>query len=86
MRFFSKIGMITLLTTLGLGIYLLIIKYAQGQNIGSRPLLLLTILLGIAGFQFLFTGFLAELLVRQNVTASDLYSIRRVYGTQEESK
>ena len=86
MRFFSKIGMITLLTTLGLGIYLLVVKYAQGQDIGSRPLLLLTILLGIAGFQFLFTGFIAELLVRQNVSVSSLYSVRRTYGTQEESK
>ncbi len=86
MRFFSKIGFITLLTTLGLGIYLLIIKYAQGQEIGSRPLLILTILLGIAGFQFLFTGFLAELLVRQKISASSLYSIRRIYGAQEDRK
>ena len=86
MRFFSKIGIITLLTTLGLGIYLLVAKYAYGQDIGSRPLLLLTILLGIAGFQFLFTGFLAELLVRQNISASSLYSIRKIYGIQEESK
>jgi len=86
MRFFSKIGVTTLLTTLGLGIYLLVIKYAQGQDIGSRPLLLLTILLGIAGFQFLFTGFLAELLVRQNISASSIYSIRKIYGKQEEPK
>lgn len=86
MRFFSKIGIITLLTSLGLGIYLLIIKYAYGQDIGSRPLLLLTILLGIAGFQFLFTGFLAELFVRQNISVSSLYSIRKIYGNQEEPK
>ncbi|MCG3215379.1 MAG: glycosyltransferase family 2 protein [Candidatus Heimdallarchaeota archaeon] len=85
MRLFSKIGILSLLTSLGLGIYLLVIKFAYGQDIGTRPLLLLTILLGIAGFQFLFTGFLAELTVRQNITVSSLYSIKKIYGLEEET-
>ena len=83
MRLFSKIGVLSLLTALGSGIYLLVVKFAYGQDIGTRPLLLLTILLGISGFQFLFTGFLAELIARKYVDSSSLYSIKKVHEIKE---
>lgn len=83
MHLFSGIGVISLLIALGLGIFLLVIKYAYGQDIGDRPLLLLTILLGIAGLQFFFTGFLAELVVRQNTTSTDLYSIKKIHDNAD---
>ncbi|MCG3226555.1 MAG: glycosyltransferase family 2 protein [Candidatus Heimdallarchaeota archaeon] len=83
MRLFSKVGTLFLLTALGSGIYLLIVKFAYGQDIGTRPLLLLTILLGISGFQFLFTGFLAELIARKYVDSSSLYSIKKVHEIEE---
>ncbi|MBY9000549.1 MAG: glycosyltransferase family 2 protein [Candidatus Heimdallarchaeota archaeon] len=79
MHLFSSIGILSMLLALASGIYLLVVKYAYGEDIGTRPLLLLTILLGIAGFQFVFTGFLAELIVRQKTTASSLYSIKKVH-------
>ena len=79
MRLFSSIGVFSILLALASGIYLLVVKYAYGEDIGTRPLLLLTILLGVAGFQFIFTGFLAELIVRQKTTASSLYSIKKIY-------
>ncbi len=79
MHLFSGIGILSILLALASGICLLVVKYAYGENIGTRPLLFLTILLGVAGFQFLFTGFLAELIVRQKTTASSLYSIKKVH-------
>ncbi|MCG3223667.1 MAG: glycosyltransferase, partial [Candidatus Heimdallarchaeota archaeon] len=79
MHLFSSMGVFSILLALASGIYLLVVKYAYGEDIGTRPLLLLTILLGVAGFQFLFTGFLAELIVRQKTTASSLYSIKKVH-------
>jgi len=79
MHLFSSMGLLSILLALASGIYLLVIKYTYGEDIGTRPLLLLTILLGVAGFQFLFTGFLAELIVRQKTTASSLYSIKKVH-------
>ena len=84
MRLFSKIGGMFLLTALASGIYLLVVKFAHNQDIGTRPLLLLTILLGISGFQFLFTGFLAEIIARNNASSTPLYSIKKTHRTDEE--
>lgn len=63
-HFFGSIG-------LGLGVlgslsltWLGIQKFIMGEDIGSRPLLLIAILLIVASVQFLTTGILAELLSR----------------------
>lgn len=45
------------------GLYLTV-QHFRGIAIGDRPLLLLTVLLVLFGFQLMVTGFLAELLVR----------------------
>jgi glycosyltransferase involved in cell wall biosynthesis len=47
-----------------LGIYLSVVKLALGQDIGSRPLLLLAILLMVLGVQMITMGLLGELVVR----------------------
>lgn len=47
-----------------LGVYLSIVKLALGQDIGSRPLLLLAILLMVLGVQMITMGLLGELVVR----------------------
>jgi glycosyltransferase involved in cell wall biosynthesis len=47
-----------------LGVYLVFVKLGLGQNIGDRPLLLLTALLALVGIQFLVLGLLAELIIR----------------------
>lgn len=46
------------------GVKLLYDKYALGQGIGSRPLLILVVLLVLLGMQFIFNGLLAELIIR----------------------
>ena len=47
-----------------LGFYLSVVKLALGQDIGSRPLLLLAILLMVLGVQMITMGLLGELVVR----------------------
>jgi glycosyltransferase involved in cell wall biosynthesis len=44
--------------------YLAWVKFLLGESIGTRPLLLVGVLLVIASFQFLTTGVVAELLTR----------------------
>ncbi len=47
-----------------------------GEPIGTRPLLMLGVLLTITGLQFLCFGLLGELLVRTTVTAREIFSVR----------
>jgi glycosyltransferase involved in cell wall biosynthesis len=62
LHFFGAIGGIFLFLGILVSIYLTIIHF-QGQAIGRRPLLFLGMLLIISGFQVLFTGFLADLII-----------------------
>lgn len=47
-----------------IGLYLTFVKIALGQDIGSRPLLLLAVVLIIVGVQMLSIGLVAEMLMR----------------------
>jgi glycosyltransferase involved in cell wall biosynthesis len=85
MRFFFKVGFLSVMIALGLGIYLLVMKYAYSQ-ITSIGLLVLTILLGLGGVQLFFMGLLAELIVRKRITKTNLYSIKKVYKYEEKKK
>ena len=84
-RYFFKMGISSLMITLGLGIYLLVMKYVYNQNM-SIGLLLLTILLGLGGVQLFFMGFLAELVVRKNISKTNLYSVKKVFKYEEKEK
>lgn len=68
LHLFGGIGALAVLIGVALGIYLSVLHFS-GQPIGNRPLLLLTVLLVLFGFQLIFTGFLAELFVRGQGTA-----------------
>jgi glycosyltransferase involved in cell wall biosynthesis len=62
LHFFGLIGGIAS----GIGSLILLYLYAlrlMGQSIGTRPLLTFGMLLVLAGFQLLFTGFLADLIL-----------------------
>ncbi len=71
-HFFGSIGM--LLGSLGGAImgWLLVVKFVLGEDIGSRPLLFVGILLLVASVQFLTTGVLAEMLSRTFFASSNL--------------
>lgn len=63
-RIFGKMGLLFLGLGGGLGVYLSYIKLFLGQNIGSRPSLLLAVLLVIVGWLSLGLGLLGEMIVR----------------------
>ncbi len=61
-----------------IGVYLSVLKVIFGQDIGTRPLLLLGVLLVILGVQMLSMGLLAEMITRTYHEAQDkpIYVIR----------
>ena len=63
-QFFGRIGLVFgALGGLALG-YLAVVKFGYGQDIGTRPLLMVGILLVVVSVQFLTTGVLSEMLSR----------------------
>ena len=71
-HFFGAIGIV--FGTIGgsMMAWLLVVKFALGENIGQRPLLFVSILFLVAAVQFLTTGVLAELRIRTFYASSDL--------------
>ncbi|MGF1538632.1 MAG: glycosyltransferase family 2 protein [Elainellaceae cyanobacterium] len=70
----------------GLGIlislYLTVLKLVMGQDIGTRPLLILAVVLILAGLQLLSFGLLAEMMMRtyHESQGRPIYRIREVVG------
>ena len=62
--------------------YLLVVKFGFGENIGQRPLLFVAILFLVAAIQLLTTGVLAELLAR-TFFASAPYTHHRIAWQNE---
>lgn len=62
--------------------YLFWVKFGLGESIGTRPLLLVGVVLVIASLQFLTTGVVAELLTRTYFESSNVkpYLARSVHG------
>ncbi|KKZ11812.1 MAG: glycosyl transferase, partial [Candidatus Synechococcus spongiarum 142] len=63
MHVFGFAGFLAITTSSLLGLYLLVVKLL-GEDIGTRPLLLLSVVLGLAGVQMFCLGLLGELLMR----------------------
>ncbi len=78
MQFFGLMGLVSGGIGFVLGLYLTFLKLLTGANIGTRPLLLLAILLMILGVQFVMMGLLGELLSRTyfEVQGKTIYMIR----------
>jgi len=63
LHFFGIAGFLFFIIGFGILFYLSFLKIFLGEAIGERPLLFLGILLILSGFQILFTGFLADLII-----------------------
>ena len=63
MYVFGFIGIISIISSFIISSYLIVLKFF-GENIGSRPLLIFALILGIAGVQLFSFGLLGELLMR----------------------
>ena len=65
--------------------YLAALKIFWGQDIGTRPLLILGVLLILAGMQIFFTGILAEIQIRTYYESQKKprYHVREILGSNE---
>jgi len=70
-HFFGSIGLIFGAIGSLIMAYLLVIKFAMGEDVGHRPLLFVGILFLVASIQLLTTGVLSELLARTFFASSD---------------
>jgi len=80
LHLFGLIGGIFLLAGLGISVYLTVLHF-QGYAISRRPILFLGMLFIISGFQILFTGFLADLIINLSNKNAHEFSIK--YSTKE---
>ncbi|MEM9163003.1 MAG: glycosyltransferase family 2 protein [Cyanobacteria bacterium P01_F01_bin.4] len=87
MHVFGPFGLVSILSSLGLGTYLAFAKFAMGQDIGDRPLLLLTVVLFLSGIQLFSFGLLAELTMRtyHESQKRPIYRIREIVGQSFQS-
>ncbi len=83
MHVFGLWGLICLILGTLIGIYLTILKLFLNQNIGDRPLLILSVLLVLTGLQLFSFGLLAELLMRtyHESQRKPIYRVREIVGT-----
>lgn len=80
MHVFGLLGLISMISGMGIGIYLTFLKLAFGVMIGNRPLLILAVLLLVTGVQLFSFGLLAELLMRtyHESQGRPIYRVREV--------
>jgi glycosyltransferase involved in cell wall biosynthesis len=80
MHVFGMLGMTSTILGVLIGGYLTFLKLGLGQSIGSRPLLILAVLLVLTGVQLFGFGLLAELLMRtyHESQGRPIYRIRQV--------
>jgi len=77
-HFFGTIGLVFGAISALMFLYLLIVRFIVGEDIGTRPLLLVAIMLFLGAVQMITTGIVAEMLVRTNGGA-DAYTVRATY-------
>lgn len=80
MQIFGTLGLLSVLGGILINIYLVVLKLLTNADIGSRPLLLLGVLLIILGFQFISLGLIGELVVRVYYEAQN----KPIYVVREE--
>ena len=81
---FGFVGIISILISLAMSSYLIVLKI-MGEDIGNRPLLMFALILGIAGVQLFSFGLLSELLIRtyHESQSRPIYRIRSIISTNQ---
>ena len=84
---FGGLGLVGFAAGTALGLYLSFVKLILGRDIGSRPLLLLSILLMVLGVQLVSMGLLGELVVRTYYEAQGklIYAVREILDDEQEA-
>lgn len=78
-HFFGVIGLSFGALSGLLFLYLLTVKFMFGEDIGTRPLLIVAVMLFVASVQMISTGIIAEILARPD-TDTKGYFVRNIYG------
>ncbi|MDB9524528.1 glycosyltransferase family 2 protein [Oscillatoria sp. CS-180] len=80
MYVFGLLGIVAMVLGVAVGSYLTFIKFAFGETIGDRPLLILSVVLFLTGVQLFCFGLLAELLMRtyHESQGRPIYRVREV--------
>ncbi len=80
MQLFGLMGLLGMSLGTAIGVYLTGVKLLLGQNIGTRPLLLLAILLIVVGIQLLTMGLSGEIVMRAyyETQRKPIYYVREV--------
>ncbi len=79
---FGGLGLASVGVGMLMGLYLTFVKLVLGENIGTRPLLLLAVMLVILGVQMISMGLLGEMIMRTYYESQNkpIYAIREVLG------
>ncbi|RJO59292.1 glycosyltransferase [Candidatus Parcubacteria bacterium] len=64
LHLFGGLGLILSFLGVAILVYLAVLRLGLGQSIGTRPLLIFGVFLALVGLQLIFSGLLAELLIR----------------------
>lgn len=85
MQFFGPMGLVFSVSGMAICIYLTMEKFINAVDIGSRPLLLLGVLLLIIGFQFIGMGLLGEMIIRvyHESQKKPIYTIKKIIGSSK---
>jgi len=84
---FGFVGIISILISLAMSSYLIVLKI-MGENIGNRPMLMFSLILGIAGVQLFSFGLLSELLIRTYHESQNrpIYRVRKIDGINNKNE
>jgi glycosyltransferase involved in cell wall biosynthesis len=79
---FGGFGLVSLGLGVLSGVYLTLVKFIGGQDIGDRPLLMLAVLLILVGVQMIGMGLLGEMVMRTYYESQDkqIYFVREILG------
>jgi len=85
-QFFGLLGVMSGAVGFIIGLYLTILKYFYQEGIGTRPLLMLAVLLIFIGVQFVSMGLLGELMARtyHETQGKSIYWIREICERETE--
>ncbi|WP_207778455.1 hypothetical protein [Balneicella halophila] len=77
---FGNAGLIALSLGSLVMLWLLVVKYILGEDIGSRPLLIIGVMLLLAGIQLISVGIVADLLMKTYYESQHKrpYAIRKI--------
>ena len=83
---FGMGGLLSALSGVGISVYLTFRKFAIGEDIGGRPLLILAVLLILVGVQLVTMGLIGELIIRtyHESQGKPIYVVREVMDSSEE--